>query len=371
MAVYLISLLFVVPISVIIRNKRLAIILFGIMFWALASFRDLNLGLRDTTGTYFELFQYAYSHQLGELLAGGSFGLETAFFLLATKIIQSVIGNNYQIYIAVLSLFQTACFTHAVATVSDDRRWDCMQTVMACIAFFSIVYFYSYTMLRQFTALSILLAFAYPCLQSRNKIRFLIAVMIAGLVHSTSLVFLIVYPLCMLFKYERKHLAATVAVAVMGTVMQDIILAALKMVPIPMLQTRLGYIAHGIYASDTGDVGYGTLAFLIMLALLYIWGQRSHLDPFRSTLLWIVSAGIAFQGWSHVVVEFYRVAIYFTVFNSLMLPEWLGTLDRPGKRLLAFTLISLLLLSYGLFALSDNTGVVPYRFCWDVGAWHQ
>lgn len=368
MIVYLASIAAVALLSLLVRNKWVTIVLFGCIMWFLAAFRDLNLGLFDTAGGYYLLFNDSLTLSLGEVVSN-AFESETALFQLINKVIQAFIGNDYQAYIATLSFFYILCFCIAIMRFANEHSWSGVQTAIGCIAYFSLVYFYSYTMLRQFAALSVLIAFAYPCLRRRQAIGFFLAVAFAGLLHSTALVFLVVYPLCVYFPYKNKYIFIVLAAAALGSLAPRIVMSLLVSIPIPMLQVRLGYIAHGIYEAETAGVGYGTLVFLVLLALLYIWHRQKENEFSYSDLLWLITLGIVFQGWSHVIVEFYRVAIYFIVFNAFILPERLQRISEKNLRMISMVLILGILLAYGLFVSAENAGVVPYAFCWDIGAW--
>lgn len=368
MSVYLVSLAFMLPLPLVIRNRWLTVGLFGIISWFLAAFRNLNLGLYDTTGTYYNLFNFAQSHPFAEL-GSSALGAENALFAFMAKAIQLFVGNNYQAYIAILSLFFIACICVAIVRFSREQDWSGAQTAVACVAYFSLVYFYSYTMLRQFAALSVLVAFSYPCIGQRKLSRFLIAVAFASMLHSTAMVFLVAYPLCAFVPYQRKHFVIVLGLSILGTLVPQLIMAALNSIPIPALQIRMGYIAHGIYEADTTGVGYGTLVFLVVLAAFCVRGKRREDVVSYSELLWLVSIGIVFQGWSHVIVEFYRVAMYFTVFNTFLLPERLQLIQERGLRAVLMLAMMGMLLAYALLVLAGDTGVVPYSFCWDIGAW--
>lgn len=368
MTVYLASIAVVVLLSLLVRNKWLTIVLFGGVTWFFAAFRDLNLGLFDTTGGYYLLFNEALTSSLGEVVSD-VFESETAFFKLINKVIQGFVGSDYQAYIAILSFIYILCFCIAIMRFANEHSWSGVQITIGCIAYYSLVYFYSYTMLRQFAALSVLIAFAYPCLRKRHSIGFFVSVAFAGLLHSTALVFLIVYPLCVYLPYKNKYIFIALGVAALGSLAPRIVMSLLVSIPIPVLQVRLGYIAHGIYEAETAGVGYGTLVFLVLFALFYIWRRPKETDPFYNDLLWLVSIGIVFQGWSHVIVEFYRVAVYFIVFNAFILPERLQRIPEKNLRMISMISILGILLAYGLIVSAENAGVVPYAFCWDVGAW--
>lgn len=370
MTIYLVSIAAIVVLSLIIRNKWVTVVLFGCITWFLAAFRDLNLGLFDTTGGYYLLFNQVQTSSIGEIVSG-VFRTETALFELIDKVIQAFVGNDYQAYIAVLSFVFILCFCIAILRFANEHSWSGVQTTIGCVAYFSLVYFYSYTMLRQFAALSVIIAFAYPCLRQRRVAGFLAAVIFASLLHSTALVFLVAYPVCVFLRYKNRCFAVVLGIAALGTLTPQIILLLLASIPIPMLQIRLGYIAHGIYEADAAGVGYGTLVFLALLALFYMWHRQKETDSSYDELLWLVSMGIIFQGWAHVIVEFYRVALYFIVFNAFLLPERLQLIPEKYMRIVSMMTAICILMAYGLLVLAENAGVVPYSFCWDIGAWSR
>ncbi len=367
MAVYLFALVIMLLLPLATKNKYITIVLFGAVMWFLAAFRNLNIGMFDTTGTYFRLYNDALALSLSDIILDSTYP-ETIFFELIDKVIQFFVGTNYQAYIAVLSLFYIVCFCASIMCFANERNWSAVQIAVACVVYFSLIYFYSYTMLRQYAALSVLVAFAYPCIRKRKPIAFLLSIGFASMLHSTALIFIVAYPLCVFVAYKKKHLVLILVLSALGTLAPQLVMTALNSVPIPMLQARLGYIAHGIYEADTTGVGYGTIIFLTVLAVFYMWRKRADFDNTYSELLWLISLGIVFQGWSHVIVEFYRVAMYFIVFNAFLLPERLQLIPKRNRSV--FTLATIVVfVVYGIFVLGDNVGVIPYSFCWDTGAW--
>lgn len=368
MVIYFTSFALICLVLLTSRNNTVIVIFFGLVAWFLAAFRDLNMGLFDTTGTYYLLFRNVYSSSFSEI-ATGTLGWESTCFGILTKCIQIFWGNNYQAYIAIISAFIIGCVCVAILQASKRLRWSPEVTFLACIIFGTFIYFYSYTMIRQIAALSILVAFAYPYLRNRELLKFTIVVLIASAIHSTALVFLPIYLICSFVRYRIVWFYVCLAIAIAGSVAPQAIMAVLNAIPI--LQTRMRYLAHGIYSSETAGVGYGTLIFLIALVAISLRYYNKCASTEISDLMWLITIGFVFQGWSHVVVEFYRVALYFTVFNMILIPSNIMSISTKKQRWFIICILTIIFLAYGGFVIADNTQTVNYQFCWNIGAWHQ
>lgn len=368
MTIYCISLALIVFLSLSIRNNRVCIVAFGLVVWFLAAFRDLNLGILDTTGTYYRLFCNSRIHTFRELFEG-ALGYENLFWCVITKFLQLFVGNSYQLYIAIISAIIIGCFCAAIIYASNQFKWSTLLLMLSCIIFFSTVYFFLYTMIRQFAAMSIIACTTYPSLNKKKPLGYFISIIISGAIHSTALIFLPVYFICNIAKYRLFWLYLCIGIAIIGSLVPKIILSILNAIPI--LQTRMGYLMHGVYSDETSTMGYGTLLFLTVVVLLCIYHFSDFSDAEMSNLFWIASFGIIFQGWSHVIVEFYRVAFYFNFFIAILIPARLSFVSSKASRqyiayfaILAFTF-------YGLVIIATNAQVDNYQFCWDIGAWRQ
>lgn len=342
----------------IIRNLRLTVYVFMSAAWVLLAFRNLEMGMRDTMGTYFDLFNYVRTVDFLDIVFG-HVETDSSLFALSMKLYQQIFGMDYQGYIALISMFIMFCFARFLLT--SDLIEDSTGAFLACVVLYVTIFPFTFSLIRQMTALAILLVGAYLPLQNKNLLGFVVGTIFAGLIHSTAFVFLLLYPCTLYLTPSKRILIVVIFISFVGILFPHLVMNLLS--TLPFLSTRMRYIQLGIYSADTQGLGYGTLLlWTFLLVLFYILlSERSEL-AIHSNLFWMLSFAVVFQGWSHTVVEFYRVAMYFSASLSVLvtLLPFRRMRDRSNELLDVAICVLCLFYFYGSSAVAGN--ILPYSF---------
>lgn len=347
------------------KNKKIIIFWFSIAWWFLLAFRNLHMSLYDTLGTYLRLFhglQFGYS----DGLSSSNLLTSSIFFVYFTKITQ-LFSSNYHFFIAVVSLIPIVAIGYII-----NRYLDKPQDIfMACTVYFSFYYFYSFFLLRQFFALAFLAAFAFPALLNRQSAKFFLAVLIAGLCHPSAFIFVIAYPICLLFEYSLFFVFVSVGLSLAGLFLPDIVFSFIQKVDIS--GNIINYYQNGVYGAGSGSIPITWFIYVFLCILYYYLSKKHRSNIFVDNLAKLVCVGFIFLGWSGVVVEFYRISFYFLFVAILFVPCVLNMCTASSS--LAFVrstefswiylVVSFFLSIYLLKYSSVTTYCNPYVWVWD------
>nr|WP_297937343.1 EpsG family protein [uncultured Lachnoclostridium sp.] len=347
------------------KNKKIIIFWFAIAWWFLLAFRNLHMSLYDTLGTYLRLFhglQFGYN----DGLSSSNLLTSSILFVDFTKIIQ-LFSSNYHFFIAAVSLAPIIAIVYVISKYLDQPQ----DVFIACIVYFSFFYFYSFFLLRQFFALALLAAFALPALLNKQSVKFFLAVAVAGLCHPSAFIFIIAYPICLLFKYNLFFVFVSIGLSVAGLILPDIVFSFIQKVDIS--GNILVYYQNGVYGAGTGSIPI-TCVVYIFLCVIYCYLSRKHeSNKIVDNLAKLVCIGFIFLGWSGVVVEFYRISFYFLFVAIIFMPYVLNmcvtSSGLPFVRFSGFSwiyiIVSFFLLIYLLKYSSVTTFCNPYVWVWD------
>lgn len=326
------------------QYKGIYVSLAGILLFCIAAFRSINVG--PDTGKYVDKYlnlPYESVHYFWNNFINGEG--KDPFFYLFSKII-SEFGAGPQLYIAILS----GIFIYPVSRLIYKYSNNPYISYMTLIAL-GYLYF-SFSGLRQALALSILIC-SYKYLRNRKPILFALLVMVASLFHSSALLFFIAYPLAYI-KVGINHIIAIFA-ALIATF---------------FFSAQIKYLI-GIFAWNENLSGYAeaqtTLSFsgFIIQLLVYLFcltSYRKIIDRnFKDTSLYnLLLLGLVFQAMATNVAEFFRISMYFSIFNVLLIPKAISSIKDKNLRVIVYLSIFLALLAY-IFWTKKFIGL---RFFW-------
>ena len=358
MIIYIIPVIAVLISTYTFHDKRATVICFLVFAWLLLAVRDLNMGMRDTLGTYYSLFQRVHVASFSDLI-NGSLGFNSILFTLSMKLYQMVFGSYYQGYIALNAFFILGGL--CIGIIRNNMISDEHDALIVCIAFYAMLYPFMFTLIRQYTAIAVLFAASYPALRNRNKWGFLISTVIAGLVHSTALIVLLLYPCVCLLRFSKRWLIVVAISSLVGILLPEIIIKMLDM--LPFLDQRMRFVESGVYGLNTQGVGYGSLLLYFALLLYFV-----HLFSFReigekyNDLVWMLGFAIIFQAWSHVIVEFYRVSMYFSISIPLLIVLMPWRKNGCKHNEVGDIVVCLMFLMYFYSSVAVSANILPYAF---------
>lgn len=216
-----------------------------------------------------------------------------------------------------------------------------------CLGFFS----FSLTGLRQALALSFT-ALAYFPLKQRKLWRFLLLVGIATLFHSSAFIFLIMYPIANK-KLGIFHLVVAGVVLVVFVAFQGQVRSLLSKI---FEDSYLG----GYADSETKLTFSGLIIQLAIFTFALLYYPNVVKKYEQANILYNLSfIGVLFQLFSSMIAEFFRVSMYFSFFNVLLIPLAIaGEPNKDVRRLLSCSITLVFL----LFAFRN--GIPQYTFFW-------
>ena len=341
MTIYVCIFLLGVATACFIGNKKVLIAFFGLSWFVLSSFRNLHMGLYDTLGTYYDSFRNVktlvrVNENWLSPTAGPLYSVLTFVFRL--------FSDNYHLFISLISfiiILSVCCLIYFNSSKTAD-------ILLECAAFFSLFYFYSYFLVRQFVSIAILCSFAFPALVRKDKIKFVLSVILAGLIHPTAFIFLLSFPALLNCVYTLKTLVVSVIISAIGIILPSVVFRFVNFVD--LTNSIIGYYNNGVY-SNGGSIP-GTW-FVYVFLLLCIRFLKSELTDFDNTVMWIVDIGI---------------------FAILLFPKFRDacSIQMKNRRFVALSsdlasfLILLFLLIYMVSISANNAYCNPYVPYWDI-----
>lgn len=216
-----------------------------------------------------------------------------------------------------------------------------------CLGFFS----FSLTGLRQALALSFTTLAYFPA-KKRKFWLFLLLVAIATLFHNSAFIFLIIYPIANK-KLGTFHIVVSVGVLVVFVAYQGQVRSLLSKI---FEDSYLG----GYADSETKLTFSGLIIQLAIFAFALLYYPNVIKKHEQANILYNLSfIGVLFQLFSSMIAEFFRVSMYFSFFNVLLIPLAIESEPNKEAKLVLSCSITLVLL---LFAFRD--GMPQYTFFW-------
>jgi hypothetical protein len=326
------------------RQNTPTLLMGGIILFCLAALKHDSVGI-DTISyidDFVSLKNYSYQEATGWVEPG----------FTSLKLFIHFLTDNSSIYLAALALiYVTSVFTFL-------SRYS-KEAFMSIVMLISLGYFqFSLSGLRQSIAIAIIL-FSYKYIKEKNPLYFLGIVLTATLFHNSALVFIIAYPAAH-WKINSKHfiilISIIIAVLLFGEILLEVILSIIKL---DFFDVR--FIAYFDNQSTLSLSGFAILFSIWFFCYLIYKKYDSH-DQI-SVLLNIVFVGLIFQSLTSIVGEFFRMAMYFSIFSIVLLPNSILLIKSVNIRVMVYMVIStLLLLYYFLFGVY-NYGL--FKFYWE------
>ena len=224
--------------------------------------------------------------------------------------------------------------------------------LISMVMFLALGFFtFSLTGLRQTVAMS-LIYLSYFYLRDRKLSRFIILVLIAALFHASALLFLIAYPLS-----QRK--LGIVQTLIFVASLLAIILFENAIRNLMVISLEDSYLA-GYAERETGLnlVGFFVQGGMFLISLIY---YSSTIKKYPNAIIFynLALIGLIFQFSSTMIAELFRVSMYFSFFNIILLPMAISTEQKNEVKLIEEIGCIMLLLIYML-----RKGIPEYIFFW-------
>lgn len=353
LAIYLIIVSFAIPEAE--KKKKSLWAAFG--FVIILCLRSPYCGL-DVTGatgmimsnSYGGVFLSMPNYSFGDIIRNPEYvggHMEVGWLLLAKTI--SLFTHNLQVYLVIISILQFLPIAYVIRKYSSN-------VVLSYFVFASLGFFVHYfSGIRQMLAVSIILL-AFDQLYQKRYLWYTAIVLIASTIHSSAILFLIVWPLS---KIRLSFLTAIISIAIMVAIM-------------PLYQAILSDVLELFFESRyegyLNAEGSATTMFLVYALFLLLSFLQKEDTPKIRLLRVLLLVGVAGQslgvlGNSAIT----RIGYYFNIFLILLLPEIVMAFKRKNE--LDIIIAGAVILLCAFFVLTTNSenssGVIPYEFFWN------
>lgn len=272
---------------------------------------------------------------------------------LFLNLIISLFTNNERIFIAIVAILGLIGPYVFIKRYSDNYLFS--------LIFFIIlgIYNYNFYIIRQALAISILLI-GIRYIEQKSLIKFLLIVLLATGFHTSSIVFLIAYPICNL-KISTKGIMLYILLIIIAFI------AGERMIQLIYSITPYSTYSERASISDgTGRLVLLTIIFLAMLILMHfkkeklgnemkirIFTPREKSD--KNTIFFnMLMIGIFFQVLAIQQSVVVRLANIFIAPTIALIPNVINLVERKDYKYLFWTIILICSILYSIFTPTIN-----------------
>lgn len=342
------------------RHSKEFIIIAFLLLFAVMGLRDANAIGNDASGThgsYPVIFQNA-GRTGWEALSGRGTENYNIGFLYLTKLIYSLTGGDYQLYITIISLFIVFSYMRFIKKYSP-------APIQSVLCFLGLLYYtLLFDILKQAVAMAILL-FAFDAIVEKKPIRFVLLTGLAAFIHFPALVILPAYWIGRM-KVGRNYIA---------------LLAVLLLITY-LLRNQILNLMLNAYGSDDIEATMEGIRFLrnkaiIMIAITIfavIVRPPAPEDTVYNALLMFAGIAIILQTFCGYNNIFERLADYYFHTSIVFLPLIFEKSEKPRSRAALIrderiiAAVPLLICAFAIWrflSFVNNSSVyMPYRFLW-------
>ena len=313
------------------------------------SFLILILGLRHPTmgvdlRGYLSSFHVLSTYSLIDVFSLSSFLHYEKGFVLLNVIVGNICCNE--------QLFLFVCAFLSIAPIGYVLYKQSNSVELSYIFYLGLTSFLMcFSGLRQGIAIGICF-FASLFVVKRKIIPFLLLVLLGSTFHTSSMLFLIAYPLYNLNLSKNGRIASIVLLPI-AFVLKGLLFSSLCSIV-------------GLYKSSVEDNGAWTLfaVFSLIYVFCCIFKSEDKLYNFYLNLFW-VSCFIQAMGGVNLLVS--RVGYYFALFLPLLLPRTIQSIKNDFAKLNISLIIMVCFILFGLYNIYSTywAKAFPYHFFWE------
>ncbi len=345
------------------RMKRRYVFFALLPAFLLVAFRGVLVG--NDTYTYYYAFEKYKVHGTFASILGSSLR-EPGFLLLNYICIH--LGLSYTFMQIVISAFIYYSLYRFISRYSNDTWLSCLLFILSRHMFGTM------NTMRMWAAIAIVL-FAVPYVIKRKVVPVVLITVAAMMFHFTAIVFLVIYFLVGI-EWDNKNVIASIMIASIISFMGR---------PFFLLVTRIinrysGYL-DGRYFDSGGTATYVSLIIQIcFFAFVFIeykkWNYRDrqaggfeelHANVYYDGYLlssMLVMLLLDIIGLNNTIMS--RISAFFAPATYLSVPYSIASSEIKNRRILTFTIVSLLLLNF-IIVMKFRPGwygVSDYEFFW-------
>ncbi len=297
----------------------------------------------DTPGyvdSYIKISKYSFSQALDLFKTD----MKNPSFYFLGWIVSRVFPSG-QVWLAFLSILYIVAIMYLIYKESKIP-------FISVIVFLSLGYFtFSLTGLRQALAMTLMVP-AYFMAKSDKPIKFVLIILLAYLFHNSALVFLLIYPIRNL-KFGWFHVLFIGCCLVVSLFLKS------------QFKEFIGEVFkdsyYGGYSESDKVLNFSGIIIQLAIFIFNTFYYKNITTKNKSTLILYNCAflGLSFQLFSIVVAEMFRISMYFSIFNLILIPISIVSEPNEKWRNVEMILVIAVLLAYVLI------GRIPsYSFFW-------
>lgn len=328
------------------KRKNAIIFVSGIVLFLYAALRSPTIGT-DTQGYINKYVHYA-EYDFRTMWSILSKIKDPAYYMMGW--IFSRIFPDPQWWLAAIAA------VYIIPVMRFIQRYSRYPTI-SVLAFIALSYFsFSLTGLRQTIAMAIALS-SIRLIEDRRPVKFVLLVLLASLFHISAIVFLIAYPITLL-KIGYKHILAFIVVGVFFLGFQSYARIAIGLL---FGENRLaGYADRTTSLTASGFIIQ--LCIFMFCSFYYIKADKNNAK--LNMLMNLSFIGLCFQMYAAMIAEMFRVSMYFSVANIVLIPIAIAQENRLLTRQ-----IELFVIFSVLVAFIFRNGIPNYAFFWSQVSW--
>lgn len=311
----------------------------------------LAMGLRHMVcyqDTYGYVQHYEYVRTLPWEQMADYFNKDVIFWYVS-KVINIMSEGHYTIWLLIISFAYIASFFRLI---KEESR---LPAVSALIMVVVGLYYFAFTGIRQALALaSIALSIYY--LMNKEIIKALLMVLVAGMFHVTSLIFLIIFPLSRI-RLNKKILILYI---IAGFVIYSLGAKFFVFINSITVTDRFAHYAE----SDSVLSITGFLIKLLLLVSSYFFLGNERSENKNNILLHLAIIGLIAQSLSAYLAEMFRISMYFSISYILLFANSLVEYKKRTGRIEIPLLFVVLFVAY-IFVANNSIVNKEYFFFFD------
>lgn len=240
--------------------------------------------------------------------------------------------TNYTWFLIVFSFPVAWGFTFIIKKYSDDYLISVLLFMVLGICGFCMAG------IRQAAALGITML-SYSFIKEKKLFKFLLCVLVAYGFHNSALVYLLAYVFVNVLSIKKITFYWSMAVIcfALGIVRNPIVL---KLAQIMMMEERFDGYVQGANEGLNYTM-FIIQAILLLFSCLYMKKQQTVKNEDDFKLLILSFVGLFFQAFTPIVGEFFRVSMYFSVYQCILVPNIIRKIgNKRTKHIIYFGILA-------------------------------
>ena len=330
----------------IIKREKKYCIFIALVFILIAALRGENVGT-DTDGYYRDYTSLGLV-SFEQILKSQA---ENPGYYVLAKVMYDA-GVSVQLWFGIVATLYVGSVSKLIFRFSKN-------ITLSYIMFLTLG-FYSFSLsgLKQTIAMAILL-YAFNFLYDKKYIRFFICLAVSTYFHASSWSFIFAFILAIMKQKRYIYMLLSCAFAIVIFNAKSILGSAVDL---------LGNEHYGKYLEY--DKKYSPTTFVVFLVILlfafvYLKNYAKENRKECTMMCGMTYLGVIALLFSFVVASAFRLALYFTVFSIILVPNVLTYEKNIRIRELLNIVISLVCVLYFIYVNREGGSIVPYEFYWN------